>query len=191
MAPIDPDRAQEQDAGSDQTAQRPDARAVRLRTGLPSTGAGDVGQRPALCGCGRSWLSAVRGRARRFTSRSRRCCSICMPRVRFLGAVRRGAVRAEGRAGGRRGRVGGRVPPAHPRDLDRPDRLGVVIGQIALAFVLFRVFDILKPWPARQLEALPRGWGVLGGRPRRGFVRVDRIQSDCARPRRRGRDLSA
>lgn len=38
---------------------------------------------------------------------------------------------------------------------------GMVIGQIAFAFVLFRVFDILKPWPARQLEALPRGWGVL------------------------------
>jgi phosphatidylglycerophosphatase A len=37
----------------------------------------------------------------------------------------------------------------------------MVIGQIAFAFVLFRVFDILKPWPARQLEALPHGWGVL------------------------------
>lgn len=29
------------------------------------------------------------------------------------------------------------------------------------AFVLFRVFDIVKPWPARRLERLPRGWGVL------------------------------
>lgn len=30
-----------------------------------------------------------------------------------------------------------------------------------LAFVLFRVFDIIKPPPARQLERLPHGWGVL------------------------------
>jgi phosphatidylglycerophosphatase A len=28
-------------------------------------------------------------------------------------------------------------------------------------FVLFRVLDILKPWPARSLENLPAGWGVL------------------------------
>ncbi len=37
----------------------------------------------------------------------------------------------------------------------------VMLLQIAWAFVLFRVMDILKPWPARQLERLPRGWGVL------------------------------
>ena len=30
-----------------------------------------------------------------------------------------------------------------------------------IAFLLFRISDILKPWPARQLEQLPRGWGVL------------------------------
>ncbi len=30
-----------------------------------------------------------------------------------------------------------------------------------VGFVAFRVFDILKPPPARQLEKLPRGWGVL------------------------------
>ncbi len=29
------------------------------------------------------------------------------------------------------------------------------------AFVLFRIADILKPWPARSLERLPHGWGVL------------------------------
>jgi len=28
-------------------------------------------------------------------------------------------------------------------------------------FLLFRVFDILKPPPARQMEALPAGWGIL------------------------------
>lgn len=29
------------------------------------------------------------------------------------------------------------------------------------AFLLFRGFDILKPWPARRLERLPGGWGIM------------------------------
>ena len=29
------------------------------------------------------------------------------------------------------------------------------------AFVLFRLFDVLKPEPARSLERLPRGWGIM------------------------------
>jgi phosphatidylglycerophosphatase A len=28
-------------------------------------------------------------------------------------------------------------------------------------FFLFRLFDVVKPPPARQLEALPSGWGIL------------------------------
>ena len=28
-------------------------------------------------------------------------------------------------------------------------------------FVLFRLFDITKPWPIRKLETLPKGWGIL------------------------------
>jgi undecaprenyl-diphosphatase len=28
-------------------------------------------------------------------------------------------------------------------------------------FLLFRVFDIVKPWPIRMFEKLPRGWGIL------------------------------
>lgn len=32
---------------------------------------------------------------------------------------------------------------------------------IAAAFILFRVFDILKPPPIGPLQHLPRGWGVL------------------------------
>jgi phosphatidylglycerophosphatase A len=28
-------------------------------------------------------------------------------------------------------------------------------------FVLFRIFDIIKPPPARQAERLPAGWGIL------------------------------
>ena len=31
----------------------------------------------------------------------------------------------------------------------------------ALALVLFRLFDIFKPWPIRKLEALPEGTGIM------------------------------
>ena len=31
----------------------------------------------------------------------------------------------------------------------------------ALALVLFRLFDIWKPWPIRRLEALPAGMGIM------------------------------
>lgn len=31
----------------------------------------------------------------------------------------------------------------------------------AVAFVAFRIFDIIKPPPARSLERLPHGWGIL------------------------------
>jgi phosphatidylglycerophosphatase A len=43
--------------------------------------------------------------------------------------------------------------------------LGLPMGRpwitFALAFAAFRLFDVLKPPPARQLERLPRGWGIL------------------------------
>jgi phosphatidylglycerophosphatase A len=31
---------------------------------------------------------------------------------------------------------------------------------VLTVFVLFRFFDIAKPWPIRQSQALPGGWGV-------------------------------
>lgn len=31
----------------------------------------------------------------------------------------------------------------------------------AVGFVAFRVMDIIKPAPARQMEKLPAGWGIL------------------------------
>ena len=41
----------------------------------------------------------------------------------------------------------------------------VSTGQIwvatVLGFLLFRLFDIVKPWPARKLEKLSKGWGIL------------------------------
>ena len=32
---------------------------------------------------------------------------------------------------------------------------------ILAAFLAFRVFDIVKPWPAGRLEHVPGGWGVM------------------------------
>ena len=47
-------------------------------------------------------------------------------------------------------------------------RLGYVTLHVALnwkylllGFILFRVFDIWKPFPARQAESLPGGWGIM------------------------------
>jgi phosphatidylglycerophosphatase A len=34
-------------------------------------------------------------------------------------------------------------------------------GVLALGFVLFRLFDVWKPWPARRLEDLPGGAGIM------------------------------
>jgi phosphatidylglycerophosphatase A len=40
---------------------------------------------------------------------------------------------------------------------------GIATGAPALitAFILFRVFDVLKPEPARSIEKLPGGWGIM------------------------------
>ncbi len=35
------------------------------------------------------------------------------------------------------------------------------VASYCCAFLAFRAFDILKPPPARQLEALPHGWGIM------------------------------
>ena len=32
---------------------------------------------------------------------------------------------------------------------------------VAAGFFLFRLLDIVKPWPARQFEALPDGTGIV------------------------------
>jgi len=41
--------------------------------------------------------------------------------------------------------------------LTNPPVLAATIG----GFLLFRFFDIVKPWPIRKLEKFPQGWGVL------------------------------
>jgi phosphatidylglycerophosphatase A len=35
------------------------------------------------------------------------------------------------------------------------------ISACAAGFVLFRVLDVLKPWPANRAEQLPGGWGIM------------------------------
>jgi phosphatidylglycerophosphatase A len=35
------------------------------------------------------------------------------------------------------------------------------LTHVLAAFLFFRIFDILKPWPARRLESLPSGWGIM------------------------------
>jgi phosphatidylglycerophosphatase A len=39
--------------------------------------------------------------------------------------------------------------------------LDVHVAGALLGFLLFRVFDIIKPWPARQFEEFPDGVGVM------------------------------
>jgi phosphatidylglycerophosphatase A len=65
------------------------------------------------------------------------------------------------------------------RRLDKKDPQVVVIDEVAgmlvtmipfdvfslkglvFGFLLFRVLDALKPWPIRQLERFPGGWGIV------------------------------
>src|SRR5215510_14948003 len=39
--------------------------------------------------------------------------------------------------------------------------LPFTFGTAVAAFFLFRLMDVLKPWPARDLERLPGGWGIV------------------------------
>lgn len=37
----------------------------------------------------------------------------------------------------------------------------LLFWEYAAAFVLFRIFDILKPWPIRKLESIGGGFGIM------------------------------
>ena len=39
--------------------------------------------------------------------------------------------------------------------------VGHILPWLAAAFLLFRVLDVLKPWPIRQYERLPGGYGIM------------------------------
>ena len=64
------------------------------------------------------------------------------------------------------------------KELDRKDPHQIVIDEVcgqliaylfvpglwidvAVGFFLFRMFDIIKPYPIRKLENLPKGWGIM------------------------------
>jgi phosphatidylglycerophosphatase A len=64
------------------------------------------------------------------------------------------------------------------RESERPDPGHVVIDEVSgqwialihsrvnlshllAGFLFFRLFDIVKPWPARRLEGFPAGWGIM------------------------------
>ena len=49
------------------------------------------------------------------------------------------------------------IPLILPADLTA-GRIWAIAG---IGFLLFRIFDIAKPWPIRKLEKLPQGWGIL------------------------------
>jgi len=34
-------------------------------------------------------------------------------------------------------------------------------SSLALSFLLFRFFDIVKPFPIRRVETFPQGWGIM------------------------------
>jgi len=38
---------------------------------------------------------------------------------------------------------------------------GRIAFSLVLAFLAFRFLDIVKPWPARQIQRVPGGWGVV------------------------------
>ena len=39
--------------------------------------------------------------------------------------------------------------------------LCVAVADLGVGFLLFRLFDIWKPWPCRRLESLPGGSGIM------------------------------
>lgn len=52
----------------------------------------------------------------------------------------------------------------HARTADFPDLLTFVRHNPwtpLLVFAAFRFFDVAKPWPVRQSQRLPHGWGVV------------------------------
>jgi phosphatidylglycerophosphatase A len=57
-----------------------------------------------------------------------------------------------------------------PKQATMDEAAGMVITLMAVplrwpvvlvGFVLFRIFDVIKLWPARRLERLPGGWGIM------------------------------
>ena len=47
---------------------------------------------------------------------------------------------------------------------------------IAISYILFRFFDIIKPWPIRLIEKLPKGLGVMSDDLTAGLITLVLIQ---------------
>jgi len=43
----------------------------------------------------------------------------------------------------------------------RLDGAKPAMGELLVAFFLFRLFDVVKPYPARRMESIPGGWGIM------------------------------
>jgi len=48
---------------------------------------------------------------------------------------------------------------------------------LLIGFLLFRLFDILKPLGIRRLEALPAGWGIMADDMAAGLVSLGLLQA--------------
>ena len=48
------------------------------------------------------------------------------------------------------------------------DSIAIVVISM-VGFLAFRLFDIIKPWPCRELEKLPKGFGILADDLMAGF----------------------
>lgn len=70
-------------------------------------------------------------------------------------------------AAGRMAKTGGRDDPQHVVIDEAVGQWIALAGgahtwqSVLAAFVLFRFFDIFKPWPVNALERLPGGWGIM------------------------------
>jgi len=83
-------------------------------------------------------------------------CVTCAPAaISFLGKIDPGEVVADEFAG--QAVVFLLMPQLLPADLSV--RQGWFVT--GLGFLLFRAFDITKPWPIKKLEHFPDGWGIL------------------------------
>ena len=58
---------------------------------------------------------------------------------------------------------------------------------LAFAFLAFRILDIVKPWPARGLQKLPAGWGILIDDLFAGLYAAAVVQIDRRSPPHAGR----
>jgi len=50
---------------------------------------------------------------------------------------------------------------AMPLVIDVVPAVRQIVAIVVAGFLMFRLFDTVKPWPSHRLEELPAGWGIL------------------------------